>query len=64
MAGDLAGDLDGVWKALSDPTRRAILDLLRQGVTPDKIVDKLLEVIPAKEAGLEKDQALPKVTGA
>ncbi|MFZ0201510.1 MAG: helix-turn-helix domain-containing protein [Candidatus Sulfotelmatobacter sp.] len=22
-------DLDGVWKALSDPTRRAILDLLR-----------------------------------
>lgn len=23
-------DLDGVWKALSDPTRRAILDLLRQ----------------------------------
>jgi MoxR-like ATPase len=35
-----------------------------EGVTPDKIVDKLLEVIPAKEAGLEKDQALPKVTGA
>ncbi len=27
-AGD---DLDGVWKALADPTRRAILDLLRQG---------------------------------
>ncbi len=24
-------DLDGVWKALSDGTRRAILDLLRQG---------------------------------
>jgi MoxR-like ATPase len=35
-----------------------------EGVTPDKIVDKLLEVIPAKEALLEKDQALPKVTGA
>ncbi|HVR82740.1 MAG TPA: AAA family ATPase, partial [Planctomycetota bacterium] len=35
-----------------------------EGVTPDKIVDKLLEVIPAKEASLEKDQALPKVTGA
>ena len=31
LAGDLAGDMDGVWKALSDPTRRAILDLLRQG---------------------------------
>ena len=28
MPGD---DLDGVWKALSDSTRRAILDLLRQG---------------------------------
>ena len=24
-------DLDGVWKALSDPTRRAILDLLYKG---------------------------------
>jgi len=24
-------DLDGVWKALSDSTRRAILDLLREG---------------------------------
>lgn len=24
-------DLDVVWKALSDPTRRAILDLLRRG---------------------------------
>lgn len=23
--------LDGVWKALSDPTRRSILDLLREG---------------------------------
>src|SRR3954471_505665 len=26
-----ADKLDGVWKALSDPTRRAILDLLRGG---------------------------------
>ncbi len=33
-------DLDGVWKALSDPTRRSILDLLRQGVrTTTEIVD-------------------------
>jgi DNA-binding transcriptional ArsR family regulator len=28
MPGD---DLDGVWKALSDNTRRSILDLLREG---------------------------------
>lgn len=26
----MAEELDAVWKALSDPTRRAILDLLRQ----------------------------------
>src|SRR5438552_16744750 len=31
MAGESARDLDCVWKALSDPTRRAILDLLRRG---------------------------------
>ena len=28
---NLADDLDDVWKALSDPTRRQILDLLREG---------------------------------
>jgi len=27
----MADDLDPVWKALSDPTRRAILDLVRHG---------------------------------
>jgi DNA-binding transcriptional ArsR family regulator len=27
----MSDDLDAVWKALSDPTRRSILDLLRQG---------------------------------
>jgi DNA-binding transcriptional ArsR family regulator len=33
-------DLDPVWKALSDPTRRAILDLLRLGSrTTTEIVD-------------------------
>lgn len=36
----MARDLDAVWKALSDPTRRAILDLLRQGPrTTTEIVD-------------------------
>jgi len=28
---NVSDDLDGVWKALADPTRRAILDLLRKG---------------------------------
>src|SRR5580698_6336018 len=33
-------DLDPVWKALSDPTRRAILDLVRQGpLRTTEIVD-------------------------
>lgn len=27
----MADDLDNIWKALSDPTRRTILDLLRPG---------------------------------
>ena len=34
-----------------------------EGITTDKIIDKLLEVIPAKEAEMEKNPALPKVTG-
>jgi MoxR-like ATPase len=33
-----------------------------EGVTTDKIIDKLLEVIPAKESDLEKQSGLPKVT--
>jgi len=32
-----------------------------EGVTTDKIVDKLLEVIPAREAEFEKDASLPKI---
>lgn len=30
----MATDLDPIWKALSDPTRRDILDLLRDGPKP------------------------------
>lgn len=34
-------DLDPVWKALSDPTRRAILDLLRRrAMTTTEIVER------------------------
>jgi DNA-binding transcriptional ArsR family regulator len=40
MPSDLTlGQMDAVWKALSDPTRRAILDLLRQ-----EIVDSFPEM--------------------
>ena len=36
----MTDDLDVVWKALSDPTRRAVLDLLRGGSkTTTEIVD-------------------------
>lgn len=37
----MAKDLDQIWKALSDPTRRSILDLLREGPQQTtEIVDK------------------------
>ena len=37
-------DLDPVWKALSDPTRRAILDLLRNG---PRTTTEIVEQFPA-----------------
>ncbi|MGI8812202.1 MAG: ArsR/SmtB family transcription factor [Pyrinomonadaceae bacterium] len=37
----MAEDLDNIWKALSDPTRRTILDLLRQG---PKTTTEIVEV--------------------
>lgn len=40
MPGD---DLDGVWKALSDSTRRSILDLLRQG---PRTTTQIVEAFP------------------
>ena len=36
-------ELDAVWKALSDPTRRAILDLLRKG---PRTTTELVETFP------------------
>lgn len=38
-----ADELDGVWKALSDSTRRSILDLLRQG---PRTTTELVEAFP------------------
>jgi DNA-binding transcriptional ArsR family regulator len=36
----MSDELDAVWKALSDPTRRSILDLLREGArTTTEIVE-------------------------
>lgn len=36
----MTDDLDQIWKALSDPTRRAILDILRKGArTTTEIVE-------------------------
>jgi DNA-binding transcriptional ArsR family regulator len=39
----MTNDLDEVWKALSDPTRRAILDLLRKG---PRTTTELVEAFP------------------
>ena len=38
-----ADELDGVWKALSDTTRRSILDLLRQG---SRTTTQIVEAFP------------------
>ena len=41
----MADELDPVWKALSDPTRRKILDLLRPGsMTTTEIVESFPEM--------------------
>jgi DNA-binding transcriptional ArsR family regulator len=41
----MPGDLDHVWKALADPTRRLILDLLREGPKQTtEIVDRIPEL--------------------
>ena len=59
-------DLDPVWKALSDPTRRAILDLLRQGsCTTTEIVERfsgltrfgvMKHLAVLRDAGLVQDR--------
>ncbi len=63
----MARDLDHVWKALADPTRRKILDQLRQGPRPTTqivqrfphlsrfAVMKHLEVL--REAGLVRTRS-------
>jgi DNA-binding transcriptional ArsR family regulator len=39
----MSDELDAVWKALSDPTRRAILDLLREG---PRTTTEIVEAFP------------------
>jgi DNA-binding transcriptional ArsR family regulator len=39
----MSSELDQVWKALSDPTRRSILDLLRKG---PKTTTEIVEAFP------------------
>jgi DNA-binding transcriptional ArsR family regulator len=39
----MADELDPIWKALSDPTRRAVLDLLRKG---PRTTTKIVEAFP------------------
>ena len=39
----MTDDLDQIWKALSDPTRRAILDILRKG---SKTTTEIVEAFP------------------
>lgn len=39
----MSDDLDSVWKALSDPTRRTILDLLRPGA---KTTTEIVKAFP------------------
>ena len=55
-------DLDPVWKALSDPTRRAILDVLRNGpCTTTEIVERFPELTRfgvMKHLGVLRDAGL------
>jgi DNA-binding transcriptional ArsR family regulator len=63
---DTSNDLDLVWKALSDPTRRSILDLLRKGpCTTTEIVARftgltrfgvMKHITVLRDAGLVQDR--------
>jgi DNA-binding transcriptional ArsR family regulator len=63
---DAPTDLDPVWKALSDPTRRAILDVLRNGpCTTTEIVERfpkltrfgvMKHLAVLRDAGLVQDR--------
>jgi DNA-binding transcriptional ArsR family regulator len=64
--GDGRDDLDAVWKALSDPTRRSILDLLRKApCTTTEIVERfpglsrfgvMKHLAVLRDAGLVQDR--------
>jgi DNA-binding transcriptional ArsR family regulator len=54
-------DLDLTWKALADPTRRAILDLLRQG--PRTTTDIVEHVPELSRFGVMKHLAVLRAAG-
>ena len=54
-------ELDGVWKALSDNTRRSILDLLRQG---PRTTTEIVEAFPhLSRFGIMKHIDVPREAG-
>jgi len=57
----MSDDLDRVWKALADPTRRAILDLLRR---KPRITTEIVERVPAlSRFGVMKHLAVLREAG-
>ena len=57
----MTDDLDGVWKALSDPTRRAILDLLRR--KPRTTTDIVERIPDLSRFGVMKHLAVLREAG-
>jgi DNA-binding transcriptional ArsR family regulator len=57
----MSDDLDPVWKALADPTRRSILDLLRQ---KPRTTTEIVERIPSiSRFGVMKHLAVLRAAG-
>ena len=57
----MEADLDHIWKALSDPTRRKILDLLRDG--PRQTTDIVTEFPELSRFGIMKHLEVLRTAG-